>query len=194
MEHICPEKISKCISELSNLSEEGTIAPNHNYYKLLRGDNFNFKNQLKNKRAYQFQYLYDIQDPLVKKILFTDNRLNIDKFKALISSNIYLSMKIRSNKYTKFIDNDFEEVFKDLSIKYIEENGGDFVIEKSDLQMKLETFDKAYNLAFKDNSDKHRRFQKCKLKKQYKKYLEQGIDDCALKEQLYLIIALINFV
>ena len=97
---------------------------------------------------------------------------------------------MKNNKYKNFISNDYDNLFKDFLSKYIECNKS-LITDKSN--MKLLKFDKAYNDAFSKSNDKHRRFQKCKLKKQYKKYLEcEDISQCDLKEQLQLIILLID--
>ena len=57
----------------------------------------------------------------------------------------------------------------------------------------LTNFDIKYNLIFKECKKKHRYSQKCKLKKEYLKYLECGdIEQCNLKDLLYMIIYAID--
>ena len=93
---------------------------------------------------------------------------------------------IKKNDLNRFIREDFDKLFKDYSNQFIEDN-----IDFTDMNLKL--FDQAYRFAFEGNTDKHRRFQKCKLKNQYKKFLECGdISQCELKEQLYLISGIIR--
>ena len=152
------EKIIKSYNHFLKLNNNNTLGHNHNFYKVLKNENFDYDTFLKDKMCnkFQFSYAYDIHNnEYIKKYLFGDKtnnwRFREDKLKTIIAC----------------------------------------IIDKT--KMKLLHFDKAYNDAFETNNDKHRRFQKCKLKKQYQKYLEcEDIAQCELKEQLYLIIALVN--
>ena len=170
------------------------LGHNSNFYKLLKLDTYNYNRFTKDKSNTVFEYPYDIENDYIKKYLFGDKtndfQFREDKFKTIIANNIYYSKILKNNKYKNFISNDYDNLFKDFLSKYIECNKS-LITDKSN--MKLLKFDKAYNDAFSKSNDKHRRFQKCKLKKQYKKYLEcEDISQCDLKEQLHLIILLID--
>ena len=191
------EKIIKSYNHFLKLNNNNTLGHNHNFYKVLKNENFDYDTFLKDKMCnkFQFSYAYDIHNnEYIKKYLFGDKtnnwRFREDKLKTIIACNIYHSRKLKGAPYKDFIINHYENIFKDFLTIYIDTNSK-FIIDKT--KMKLLHFDKAYNDAFETNNDKHRRFQKCKLKKQYQKYLEcEDIAQCELKEQLYLIIALVN--
>ncbi len=199
MEHIDQEKISKQYRDFLNLyvadGEQEFLPTSHSIYKMLVRNDFTYDKHRDNRFAIQFQFFYDIECPSFKSIIFTDNHINIKKFKAVICNNIFLSKIIKGRRYNDFVKSDeFEGIFKEILTKYVEDNGGNFAIEYTELEMKLERFDKAYDFAFKTCEQKNRRCQKSKLKTQYRKYLEEGMDDCKLKEQLYLIIAVVELI
>ena len=96
-------------------------------------------------------------------------------------------------EYKKYLEtNDIEQCkFKhslQIFIAYVE------LSEQSSPTLEpISTFDIVYNLIFKECKKKHRYSQKCKLKKEYNKYLECGdIDQCNLKDLLYMIIYAID--
>tara|TARA_R110000796_G_scaffold25550_1_gene71851 strand:+ start:650 stop:1258 length:609 start_codon:yes stop_codon:yes gene_type:complete len=188
------DKIIKPYNDLVLKFNNKPLGHNHNFYKLLKLDTYNYNKFTKDKSNTVFEYPYDIENDYIKKYLFGDKtndfQFREDKFKTIIANNIYYSKILKNNKYKNFISNDYDNLFKDFLSKYIECNKS-LITDKSN--MKLLKFDKAYNDAFSKSNDKHRRFQKCKLKKQYKKYLEcEDISQCDLKEQLHLIILLID--
>ena len=188
------DKIIKPYNDLVLKFNNKPLGHNSNFYKLLKLDTYNYNKFTKDKSNTVFEYPYDIENDYIKKYLFGDKtndfQFREDKFKTIIASNIYYSKILKNNKYKNFISNDYDNLFKDFLSKYIECNKS-LITDKSN--MKLLKFDKAYNDAFSKSNDKHRRFQKCKLKKQYKKYLEcEDISQCDLKEQLHLIILLID--
>ena len=190
------DKILKHYNDLVFQFNNKPLVHQHNFYKLFKLEKYNYKTFLKDKacRNSQFQYSYNIEDEYIKKYLFGDKNNDFefreDKFKTIMATNIYYSRILKGASYKDFILNDYEELLKDFLSKYIECNKS-LITDKSN--MKLLKFDKAYNDAFSKTNDKHRRFQKCKLKKQYKKYLEcEDISQCELKEQLHLIILLID--
>jgi len=186
----------KIIKPYNDLCDNKTIGHQHNFYKNIKNDSYNYNQFLKDKgcRNWMFKYSYDIDNEYIKLYLFGDKNNNYqfreDKFKTILACDIYYSKIIKNQRFKDFILGDYDNVFKDFLSKYIDTNSN-LLIDKT--KMKLIKFDKAYNDAFLDNNDKHRRFQKSKLKKQYKKYLEcEDISQCELREQLHLIIALIN--
>ena len=188
------DKIIKPYNDLVLKFNNKPLGHNSNFYKLLKLDTYNYNKFTKDKSNPVFEYPYDIENDYIKKYLFGDKtndfQFREDKFKTIIANNIYYSKILKNNKYKNFISNDYDNLFKDFLSKYIECNKS-LITDKSN--MKLLKFDKAYNDAFSKSNDKHRRFQKCKLKKQYKKYLEcEDISQCDLKEQLHLIILLID--
>ena len=188
------DKIIKPYNKLVLKFNNKPLGHNSNFYKLLKLDTYNYNKFTKDKSNPVFEYPYDIENDYIKKYLFGDKtndfQFREDKFKTIIANNIYYSKILKNNKYKNFISNDYDNLFKDFLSKYIECNKS-LITDKSN--MKLLKFDKAYNDAFSKSNDKHRRFQKCKLKKQYKKYLEcEDISQCDLKEQLHLIILLID--
>ena len=188
------DKIIKPYNDLVLKFNNKPLGHNSNFYKLLKLDTYNYNKFTKDKSKPVFEYPYDIENDYIKKYLFGDKtndfQFREDKFKTIIANNIYYSKILKNNKYKNFISNDYDNLFKDFLSKYIECNKS-LITDKSN--MKLLKFDKAYNDAFSKSNDKHRRFQKCKLKKQYKKYLEcEDISQCDLKEQLHLIILLID--
>jgi|TARA_R110000822_G_scaffold105003_1_gene232286 hypothetical protein len=188
------DKIIKPYNDLVLKFNNKPLGHNSNFYKLLKLDTYNYNKFTKDKSNTVFEYPYDIENDYIKKYLFGDKtndfQFREDKFKTIIANNIYYSKILKNNKYKNFISNDYDNLFKDFLSKYIECNKS-LITDKSN--MKLLKFDKAYNDAFSKSNDKHRRFQKCKLKKQYKKYLEcEDISQCDLKEQLHLIILLID--
>ena len=188
------DKIIKPYNDLVLKFNNKPLGHNSNFYKLLKLDTYNYNKFTKDKSNTVFEYPYDIENDYIKQYLFGDKtndfQFREDKFKTIIANNIYYSKILKNNKYKNFISNDYDNLFKDFLSKYIECNKS-LITDKSN--MKLLKFDKAYNDAFSKSNDKHRRFQKCKLKKQYKKYLEcEDISQCELKEQLHLIILLID--
>tara|TARA_R110000868_G_scaffold379175_3_gene644935 strand:- start:9371 stop:9979 length:609 start_codon:yes stop_codon:yes gene_type:complete len=188
------DKIIKPYNDLVLKFNNKPLGHNSNFYKLLKLDTYNYNKFTKDKSNTVFEYPYDIENDYIKQYLFGDKtndfQFREDKFKTIIANNIYYSKILKNNKYKNFISNDYDNLFKDFLSKYIECNKS-LITDKSN--MKLLKFDKAYNDAFSKSNDKHRRFQKCKLKKQYKKYLEcEDISQCDLKEQLHLIILLID--
>ena len=157
-----------------------------NYHKCYQDQAYTMENFNKDKYAWYFKFTYDFNNPIVKEYMTN----NPSKFKLMCLVNIFLSKKIKGREFRSLCEGDkFYNLFKEYASKYID-------IEyflKEEYNMKIIEFDNAYNYAFKNNTDKHRRFQKSKLKNEYKKYLEcNDINKCKLKETLILIIAIIS--
>ncbi len=198
------DKIKKKYNYYLNIANENNVEfqIGNNYYKAyLISKMFNYDNFLKyiNKQSKSICFIeypgYDIHnDKVLKTYLFGDKSSNFDfrtdKLKTIIAMNIWYSKILSKNEKISFFKNEYEKIFKDYYHNYIEDK--DYKIDI--VEMKLHHFDKVYNDAFKTNNDKHRRSQKCKLKNEYKKYLlTNNISECNLKEQLYLIITMIDY-
>ena len=158
-----------------------------NYHWCYKSDNYNVEFFLKNKDDTIFQYTYDINNPDIKDYM-SENQL---KFKTMCLVNIYLSNKnLRGKKFKVFVKDEFVNLFKEYSSKYIEYK---VLLKKEDTMIKLLTFDKTYNNIFKTCKDKNQRIKKHQFKKEYEKYLECGnIELCNLKDKLYMFVAYVS--
>tara|TARA_R110001592_G_scaffold201191_1_gene450266 strand:- start:175 stop:759 length:585 start_codon:yes stop_codon:yes gene_type:complete len=171
---------------LEKINEHSKLHINQ-HARRFKDDNFNEKHFNKNKSSWQYDKTLDINNPEIKEYMIK----NLDKFRTMCLVNIYHSQKIKT--YNHIFIHEFDNLFKDYLTKYIDNTQLITVNKQEMINRNLTTFDIKYNLIFKECKKKHRYSQKCKLKKEYLKYLECGdIEQCNLKDLLYMIIYAID--
>tara|TARA_R110000822_G_scaffold2630_5_gene12221 strand:+ start:6 stop:590 length:585 start_codon:yes stop_codon:yes gene_type:complete len=171
---------------LEKINEHAKLHINQ-HVRRFKDDNFNEKHFNKNKSSWQYDKTLDINNPEIKEYMIK----NLDKFRTMCLVNIYHSQKIKT--YNHIFIHEFDNLFKDYLTKYIDNTQLITVNKQEMINRNLTTFDIKYNLIFKECKKKHRYSQKCKLKKEYNKYLECGdIEQCNLKDLLYMIIYAID--
>ena len=171
---------------LEKINEHSKLHINQ-HARRFKDDNFNEKHFNKNKSSWQYDKTLDINNPEIKEYMIK----NLDKFRTMCLVNIYHSQKIKT--YNHIFIHEFDNLFKDYLTKYIDNTQLITVNKQEMINRNLDIFDIKYNLIFKECKKKHRYSQKCKLKKEYNKYLECGdIDQCNLKDLLYMIIYAID--
>ena len=167
------------------ISKDNEQENKDNYHWGYKNDKYNyenFKKKASNRSETQFKYTYDINNPTIKEYMIN----NPNKFKTMCICNIFLSKIIQGKEFVIFLKNEYDNLFKEYFITYI---------DNDKLNMRLLNFDNYYNEIFKNCNLKHRKSQKCKLKKEYKKYLYCGdIEKCNLKDLLYMFIAYVSLV
>ena len=170
----------------NKINEHAKISDKENYHRGYKDNIFSEKHFIKNKSDWRYARTLDINNLQVKEYMIQ----HPDKFKTMCLVNLYHS---QGNKFNNIYKHEFTNLFKDYLSKYIDNSSLTKINKKEMINRNLTNFDIKYNLIFKECKKKHRYSQKCKLKKEYQKYLECGdIEQCNLKDLLYMIIYAID--
>ena len=176
--------------DLNKIKKDAEHSNIHNYHKGYEDNKFSEEHFIKYKEDWRYAGTFDIDNERVKEYMIKYE--NYEKFKTMCLVNIYRSKIIKKKQFDDFYKLKYENIFKEYSSNYIDIESN-ILLNTENMRIKLNSFDKSYNMIFETCKTKNKRTHKSQFKKEYEKYLDNGdIEQCSFKIQMYMFVRIIQ--
>ena len=176
--------------DLNKIKKDAEFSDKHSYHKGYEDNKFSEEHFIKNKGDWRYETTLDINNERVKEYMIKHE--NYEKFKTMCLVNIYRSKIIKRKQFEEFRMFNMINIFKEYSSNYIDIESN-ILLNTENMRIKLNSFDKSYNMIFENCKTKNKRTHKSQFKKEYEKYLDNGdIEQCSFKIQMYMFVRIIQ--